>query len=661
MNFMQKLLSRTVLPVLIICCLSFAGVMALRSNGNLENLELGAYDWFVRFDRGAASSDSRIVIIEITENDILQLERWPITDALAAQTLSVLSSYKPRAIGLDIYRDIPVPPGTEEINTIFTGNQNIISVMKFGSGGIPPPKVLAQSNQAGFNDFVVDPGGIVRRGLLFLDNGENVSSSFSLLLALTYLQREGIYPESDIANPDHLKLGAATIPPFEKNDGGYIDADARGYQYLLDFGFDAPFTTFSLGDLLTGKIPPDAVKEKIVLIGVTAQSVKDLFYTPYSRGVTDEQQSVAGVVLHAHAVSQLLRLSLGESRPIKTFAESSEVWWILLWSFIGGGAGFRLRSPWFFSFCGTAGVLFIWLITFFAFSLDWWTPSVPPVMAFLLSAALVTSFMSHREKMEKEVLMQLFSRHVSPEVAASIWRQRDLFFSGGRPRSQKMTATILFSDLQGYTGASELLEPQALIDWLNMYMEAMADLVMDYGGVVDDYAGDGIKANFGVPLPRTKEPEIKNDAVQAVNCALAMGKKMERLNAEWKRDGLPEVNMRIGIFSGEIVAGALGSAQRLKYTTVGDTVNTAARLESYDKKSAGDRCWRILIGDSTKQYLDNQFCVEFAGEVNLKGKDKKTAIYQVIDLDVKDGSLQQIVKRNGCSGGECSRVNNDGG
>lgn len=633
MSFSQKLLSRTALPVVLICCLSFAGVMALRSHGNLENLELGAYDWFVRFDRATGASDPRIVIIEITEKDILQLERWPITDALAAQALSLLGSYKPRAIGFDIYRDIPVPPGTEQLNTIFTENQGIISVMKFGSGGIPPPKVLAQSNRAGFNDFVVDPGGIVRRGLLFMDDGENISYSFSLLLALTYLQKEGISLEPDMANPEHLKLGAATIPPFEKNDGGYINADARGYQYLLDFGFDVPFTTFSLSDLLTGKIPPGAVKEKIVLVGVTAQSVKDLFYTPYSRGITDEQQSVAGVVLHAHSVSQLLRISLGKSRPVNNLAESAEVWWILLLSFIGGGVGFRLRSPWLFSFCGAIGVSVVWLITFFAFSLGWWIPSVPPVMAFLLSAALVTSFISHQEKKKRDVLMQLFSRHVSPEVAASIWRQRDLFFSGGRPRSQKMAATVLFSDLQGYTGASEQLEPQLLIDWLNMYMEAMADLVMEYGGVVDDYAGDGIKANFGVPLPRTTETEIKHDAVQAVSCALAMGKKMEGLNVEWQRAGLPGANMRIGIFSGEIVAGALGSPQRLKYTTVGDTVNTAARLESYDKKSAENNCWRILIGDNTKHYLDSRFQVEFVGEVLLKGKDKRTAIYQVLDAE----------------------------
>ena len=638
MSIMQQVLSRTLLPVVIICCLSFAGVMALRSNGHLENLELGAYDWFVRFNRGTSLSDPRIVIIEITENDILQLERWPITDAMAAETLSLLSSYKPRAIGFDIYRDIPVPPGTEELNTIFTENHNIISVMKFGSGGIPPPKVLAQSNQAGFNDFVVDPGGIVRRGLLFMDNGEIFSYSFSLLLALTYLQKEGINLEPDTTNPEYLRLGAATIPPFEKNDGGYINADARGYQYLLDFGLDVPFTTFTLGDFLAGSISPDAFKEKIVLIGVTAQSVKDLFYTPYSRGITDEQQSVAGVFLHAQAVSQLLRISLGESRPVKTLVESSEVWWILLWSFIGGGVGFRLRSPWLFSLCGAIGVSVVWLITFFAFTLGWWIPSVPPVIAFLLSAALVTSFMSHQEKKKRQVIMQLFSKHVSPEVAASIWRQRDLFFSGGRPRSQKMAATVLFSDLQGYTGASERLAPQTLIEWLNMYLEAMADLLMDYGGVVDDYAGDGIKADFGVPVPRSSEADIKNDAVQAVRCAIAMGQKMERLNIEWKRNGLPEANLRIGILSGDVVAGVLGSSQRLKYTTVGDTVNTAARLESYDKKYVGDRCWRILIGDSTRQYLDSRFRVEFVGEVKLRGKDNKTAIYQVLDLDDQDDS-----------------------
>lgn len=632
MNSLQKFLRLPAVAILIICSLSFLAVIVVRNAGILEYLELTTYDWYLRSNLQESPVGSRIVLIRITENNIRQLGRWPLTDSSAAQILEKLNNYCPRAIGFDIYRDIPVPPGTEDLYKVLTDHQRIITVMKFGKGGVLPPPILAQSVQAGFNDMVVDPGGVVRRGLLFLDNGKTVSTSFDLRLALLYLREEGITPSADKLKPEYLRLGPATIRPFEANDSGYVRADARGYQFLLDFGGSrGSFTSFTLDDLLAGEIAPEAIRDKVVIVGVTAQSVKDLFYTPYSRGIIGEGQAVAGLVMHAHIVSQLLRLGLGESRPILTTTEKEEIGWIIFWSLVGGAVGFGLRSPWFFSLSGAGGLFLLWLVTYVAFLQGWWLPAVPPAITFLLSAAVVTAYMSNQEKKQRTVLMHLFSKHVSPEVAASIWQQREQFLCDGRPRSQKMMATVLFSDLKGFTSTAESLGPQRLIDWLNSYMEAMADLVMAHGGVVDDYAGDGIKANFGIPLPRQTETEIREDAIQAVACGLAMGRKMEQLNRVWQENGLPTGGTRIGIFSGPVVAGAVGSSQRLKYTTVGDTVNTAARLESYNKEFAREGCWRILIGESTKQYLDNYFAVRFVGEKNLKGKNQKIAIYQVLD------------------------------
>jgi adenylate cyclase len=194
--------------------------------------------------------------------------------------------------------------------------------------------------------------------------------------------------------------------------------------------------------------------------------------------------------------------------------------------------------------------------------------------------------------------------------------------------------TVLFSDLKGFTPLSEKMDPQALMDWLNMYMETMAQLVMDHGGVVDDYFGDAIKADFGVPLPRKSETEIGQGAVNAVNCALAMAREMDRLNKLWQEQQLPIMGMRIGIFTGPVVAGSLGSAQRLKYTTVGDTVNIAARLESFDKEVFNPRfvnsSCRILIGETTLRYLGDQFQTERLGEATLEGKDEKITVYRVV-------------------------------
>jgi adenylate cyclase len=632
MRFIQKILRWPILMVFVICILSFLGTVTVRNMGGLENFELTCYDYFLRSSLIGTSPDPRIVLINITEQDILELGRWPLSDHIAARVLTLLSQYNPRAIGFDIYRDIPVPPGTEELDSILLANQRIITVMKFGGNGVSPPPVLAHSNQVGFNDIIVDPNGTVRRGLLFLDDGVTSFSSFDFLLALRYLQDQGISPQPDKLNPDFLRIGASTIPALESNTGGYIQADMRGYQYLLDYsGIQTPFTSFTLSELLSEKIPPEFIKGKIALVGVTAQSVKDLFYTPYSQWIDGNQQAIPGIVMHAQMVSQLLRLALGESKPILTSTEKQELGWILFWSLLGGALSIWLRSPLDFAVFTAFGLFFLWLAAYFAFSQDWWLPSVSPAISFFISILIVTSFMAGQEKQQKKTLMHLFSKYVSAEVATSIWQQRDLFFEDGRPRSQKMVVTVLFADMKGFTSTAEELEPQLLIDWLNSYMEAMADLAINHKGVVDDYAGDGIKVNFGVPFPRETEIEIKNDAQQAAYCALAMGKKIEELNKVWKKNNLPAAGMRIGIFTGPVVAGVIGSSKRLKYTTVGDAVNIAARLESYDKGFARESCWRILIGEKTKQYLDPHFNIRFIGEENLKGKSKKIAIYQIME------------------------------
>jgi len=611
--------------------------MGLRSAGSLESLELAAYDWYIRLRPGAAVSDSRIVLIAITERDIRNQGSWPIPDGTLAQVLETLTRYQPRAIGLDIYRDIEVPPGRAQLNEMLTRNRHIITVMKLGEGesdGIPPPPVLKGTDQVGFVGTLVDRGGIVRRGLLFQHDGETAFYSFALRLALLYLQAEGITPQPDASNPQHLRLGRATIRPLERNDGGYVDVDARGYQFLLDFkAAPGSFLAFSLAALLSGNIDSQAFKDKVVLVGVTAESLKDIFYTPYSRGLQTGQQ-MSGIELHGHVISQLLRFALDGNSPIATVSDGLEAAWILLWSVLGGAVGIGVRSPWRFSLSAASGLLLLGLADYLAFVTGWWIPLVPPAMAWLGSATIVTAYMSNQEKHQRTLLMQLFSKYVpNKEVAEIIWQQRDQLLDGGRLRSQSLTATVLFTDLMGFTTVAEKRDPQAVMDWLNAYMEAMAQQVMAHGGVIDKYIGDSIMAIFGVPLPRTTEAEISRDALNAVNCALAMEQTLIQLNDRWREQELPTIGMRIGIFTGPLVAGSLGSAQRLEYTVIGDTVNTASRLEGFDKELfapdwLSSPC-RIIIGEATLCRLGDQFEAQRVGEVSLKGKDQKITVYCV--------------------------------
>jgi len=179
------------------------------------------------------------------------------------------------------------------------------------------------------------------------------------------------------------------------------------------------------------------------------------------------------------------------------------------------------------------------------------------------------------------------------------------------------------------------MDPSLLMHWLDDCLSAMADLVMEHHGMVDKFIGDAMMALFGAPIPRTDETEIRRDAVNAVRCSIAMAKKLEALNARWRAEGKPEVGMRIGIHTGAMSAGSIGSRERLQFTVIGDTVNTAARLESFDRTVVDPSCpdypFRILIGDSTRRYVDDTFEVLEVGEVSLKGKSKRLRVYLLTD------------------------------
>src|SRR5262249_24878756 len=250
-----------------------ATVIGLRAGKVLEPAELGTYDAFLRARAAARErgADPRILIVTVTERDIQDLGAWPIPDAILAQTIERLRALGPRAIGLDIYRDVAVPPGSDELDAALRRDQRVIVVTKFAegsSGGVRPPAALKGTDQVGFNDVVIDPGGTVRRALLFLDDGQTALYSVPLRLALLYLEKRRIGVGADAADETLVRLGAATIRPLGPRDGPYVSLDAGGYQFMADFrGGHEPFQHVTLGSVLRGEVNANSVRDRIVLIG----------------------------------------------------------------------------------------------------------------------------------------------------------------------------------------------------------------------------------------------------------------------------------------------------------------------------------------------------------------------------------------------------------
>ena len=617
----------------ILACLLIVG---LRSAGILTFLELTSYDAFLRVKERHTVPEPRLVLVQIVEEDIQRIQQWPPSDDRLADLLDKLLAYEPRVIGVDLYRDFAVPPGTERFNALLQNHDSLIFIEKFGDASgtrVLGPEVLRGTERIGFSDVTVDSDGVVRRALLFLDDGENFSISLPLRLAMAYLAVDGITPQAGEPNPEHLRLGATTFVPFEQNDGPYVGADAAGYQYLLDYrGGVNPFTTYSMAEILDGQADPALIRDSIVIVGVNSDSVKDEFLTPYDR-FAGAGQTTSGIAVHGYETAQLLRAALAGDEPIRVLDDWIENLWVLVWGTLAAILGHYARSGLRFSLLAVSGLVIMVLMSYAAFSQGWWLPVAPTGLAWLAASGVVMAYLSTHEKAEKRLLMDLFSKNVSPAVADELWKHRDSFMHGGRLEAQTMTISVLFSDLANFTPVAERLTPPELLNWLNEYMESMASLVTESGGVVDNYIGDAIKADFGVPVPRTTEEEIRQDALNAVSCALAMRREMEQLNDVWSRQGSPLVKIRVGIATGPVVAGCLGSTQRIKYTTIGDVVNTAARLESFSKEAPGnnpDSVCQILIAERTAECLGDRFELEPVGVCSLKGKSEGVMVYRLL-------------------------------
>ncbi|HEY9852461.1 MAG TPA: adenylate/guanylate cyclase domain-containing protein [Leptolyngbyaceae cyanobacterium] len=607
-------------------------IIALRLLGVWQPLEWGLLDRFFRW-RPKEAIDQRIVIVGINESDLKRVGKWPIPDRELAQLLLKIKSHQPTAIGLDLYRDLPVDPGHQELIKVFESTPNLIGIEKVVGDNrgfsISGPPVLSKFGRVGANDVVIDPDSKLRRGLLFLTPKDKAPiASVGLRLAMIYLQARGITPQAD--ENGFLKLGKTTFVPFEANDGGYVNADAGGYQIFLNWrgGADS-FLTISMTDVIENRISTNLLRDRIVLVGPVATSLNDFFYTPYSGGVNGEVQRTAGVEIQANLTSQIISAATEGRSGIKSWPDPLEYGWIIFWSYIGASSAWSFRNwRWTLSSLLVAAATLVGG-SYWAFLNSWWIPVVPPTFSLVSSAIAIVVYIAHVERQDRQTVMNLFGRHVTPQIAEAIWRDRDLLIKEGRLKGQKVIATVLFTDLKNFSTIAEHLEPEALMTWLNEYMEAMSQLVLVHGGVVDKFIGDAVMAVFGVPIPRTTEKEITQDAKAAVSCAVQMGATLELLNELWRTQGRPTASMRVGIATGTVVIGSLGSSQRLDYTTIGDTVNIAARLESYDKFLDGGVC-RILIDEQTCHYINGQFPTTQIGSAILKGREKITPIYQVL-------------------------------
>ena len=604
-------------------------LLSLRQVGGLQPLELASYDLMVRL-RPDRDADPRLLLVTITESDIKAQKHWPLSDLTIATALQKLQQFQPSVIGLDLYRELPQEPGKAAL-TRQLKQPNVIVITKVQDaddlGVAPPPDVPA--DRVGFNDITSDPDGVIRRSLLFVDTDQTTLYSFSLRLAIAYVRQQNISPQTGLLNPSNLRLGNTEFIPLTSTAGAYQTVDTNGYQSLLNYRTRKQLARqVTLTEVLSGAIDPSWVNGKVVLLGTTARSAKDMFLTPYS---TAEKQtaSMPGVVIHAQMVSQFLGAALNQEPLFWFWPGWVEVLWLGTWVVIGGSLAWFIRHPFGLALAITIAITVLLGSCYLLFLHQGWVPTATPAMGVIAIAVLVVSYRAQQAQRQQVMMMKLLGQNTSPEIAKALWIGRDRLLKSGKLPGQRLTATMLFTDIRNFSTLSEQMPPENLLEWLNEYLSAITEEVKVNQGIINKFTGDGLLAVFGVPMNRLTQIEVSQDARLAVACALAMRDRLQALNQDWELRHLPVAQMRVGIFTGPIVAGSLGGKDRLEYGVIGDSVNIAARLESYAKDQQTEAC-RILIAKATLIHLQDKFAVEPWGPLALKGKQQLIDVYRVL-------------------------------
>lgn len=483
-------------------------LIGLRQMGRLQFLELVAYDQMVRV-LPSQGTDPRLLVVGVDEQDIQAYQQWPLSDQVIAQVLNNLQRNDPRLIGLDIYRDLPHPPGTERLYQALQAD-NVVVVKQLPNGGaegVPaPPNIPA--DRIGFSDLPIDPDNVVRRTFLYLQSpsGAIQESSFALQLALKYLDRDQSVLQ---VKPDALAIADTTFPRLQADSGGYQlpPSEALGWQILLKYRGKNVARRVTLEEALENRIDPSWVKDKIVLIGVTAPSNKDTFPTPYS-AIATQNFEMAGVILHSQILSQILATVL-EEEPLFWFWPQRWEWlWIWLWSMLGGVVAWRSQR---LAVLGSIVALLIgglWVLCFLIFAQSGWIPFVPPLLGLLGTGTCVLAYKTVYQTYH-DPLTGLANRRALESQLKKLNR--------GQTFKQQELVAVLFIDVNRFKTINDGLGHQAgdyLLRKIAQRLQQWLDATKHLGRVGGDEFAIWLKPVNDTQSVRTLAENIQQDLSQ---------------------------------------------------------------------------------------------------------------------------------------------------
>jgi adenylate cyclase len=490
---------------------------------------------------------------------------------------------------------------------------------------LPYDELKDASAAFGHNFLALDRDGPARRVPPFVRTGTRFMPSLGMAAALL---AGGYRPDEVVLDGQYLRVRDRQIPLVAVDVADAVDPSKRHDQQTMLINYRAPaqvrgarpYRTYEVRHLLIseGKIrdgekpdvDPAVFKNKIVFIGLTASGLLDFFPTPLGKGL------LPGIQLHATVADDVL------SGLFLAPASNS----IRIAAVIAGAVLIGLMSaalPFWVAAVATAALAAGWTGgSLYAFDRGLWIAMTQPILAVAIALFAGTAYRYFVEDAEKRKVSRLFGRYVSKDVYKQLLDNPGLAELGGGRREM----SVLFSDLRGFTTITEKGDPEALVRQLNEYFTKMVEVVFRNGGTVDKFVGDMVMALFSAPV------DDVHHADAAVTTAVEMVQELAELNRRWAAEERTKFDIGIGINSGDMIAGNIGSSAIMSYTVIGDNVNLGARLESLNKEYRT----RIIISEATRSRLARTYDLRPLGAVVVKGKTKPVDIFEVI---VKDSTL----------------------
>jgi adenylate cyclase len=658
---------RKILAGLAIGIGSAALVVLLARPGWLETAELKTYDWRMRTLRHwSPAVHPDIVLVEINDATLRDLKdvagRWPWPRALMALLVDYLHRGTPRVIAIDIgfwekEREATYPFLGEQYTNARSDGELIEALRRAGNVVLladavdpglvgvevpqedwpaPPYRLGAAIEERpvitlpfeglgsaaaalGHNFLALDRDGPARRMPPFVRKGARFMPSLGMAAALF---AGGFRPEEVVLEGESIRVGDRRIPLVGLTVRHAVDPSRRHDQQTMLINYRAPahiagrrpYTAYEVRHLLLSEgqiregekpaVDPAVFNGKIVFVGLTASGLLDAFPTPFGRGL------LPGIQLHA---------SVADSVLSDLFIRPAREWTTVAVVF-GAAVLIGLMSamlPFAVAACGAGAIAAAWTgASLFAFSRGIWVDAAQPILAIGIALFCGTAYRYFVEDAEKRKVSRLFGRYVSREVYKQLLANPGLAELGGGRRDM----SVLFSDLRGFTTITEKGNPEALVQQLNEYFSRMVDIVFRHGGTVDKFVGDMVMALFGAPVDDVDHAE------HAVAAAVDMVRELGELNRRWAAEGRVQLDIGIGVNSGDMIAGNIGSSSIMSYTVIGDNVNLGSRLESLNKEYRT----RIIISEATRSRLRASRELRPLGGVVVKGKTRPVEIFEIV-------------------------------